>query len=93
MIGGFAAQVKPLNAAFVEDVCRDFDINRALSSASPVPSLSDQDAAAAVATPEEPHLASAPQVPSSSTGEAPELESSVAPIFSALNRKRRFSFF
>src|SRR5688500_14299597 len=29
LIGGFAAQVRPITAGFVEDVCRDFDITRA----------------------------------------------------------------
>lgn len=91
MIGGFAAQVKPLNAAFVEEVCRDFDISQATSSAPPAPSLSDQDGA--VPASERPALPSAPQVPSPSSGEAPELESSVTSMFSAVNRKRRFSFF
>jgi hypothetical protein len=92
MIGGFAAQVKPLNAAFVEEVCRDFDINRVLGSVPPASSLSDQGAAA-VPAPEGPEPVSAPEVPSPSSGEAPEVESSVTPMFGTVNRKRRFSFF
>ena len=39
LIGGYAAQVKPINAKFVEEVCRDFDIT---SSAAPVSSLLEE---------------------------------------------------
>jgi general secretion pathway protein A len=98
MIGGFAAQVKPINAAFVEEVCRDFDIKKtAVSSPEPVSSLSDQDAAHEAA-PDRPHLVSPahvdpPQVPAAASGEAPAFESSVTPMFGAVTRKRRFSFF
>ena len=40
-IGGFAAQVKPINAKFVEEVCRDFDINAAVGSAAVISSLEE----------------------------------------------------
>jgi general secretion pathway protein A len=91
MIGGFAAQVKPLNAAFVEEVCRDFDINRAAAgSVEQVWSLSDQGEAAALV---EPVPIGPTQVPSPATGEAPSAEPPVSPIFSQINRKRGFSFF
>ena len=43
LIGGFASQVKPINAKFVEEVCRDFDIT---GSAAPVSSLSEEEARA-----------------------------------------------
>jgi general secretion pathway protein A len=94
LIGGFAAQVKPINAAFVEEVCRDFDIALGSSSVAAVPSLSDQDDAPdnatassmAPATQERPELVAAPRVPATASGEAP------VPL-PELNRKRRFSFF
>jgi general secretion pathway protein A len=95
LIGGFAAQVKPINAAFVEEVCRDFDIkmSAAASSAAAVPSLSDQGAVEAPPVQERPELVAAPRVPASTSGEAPPFESSVTPMFGSVNRKRRFSFF
>ena len=96
LIGGFAAQVKPINAAFVDEVCRDFDIrnNGAVSSAPPVSTLSEKDAVEDTAQVQEhPELVSAPRVPASTTGEAPPFESSVTPMFGSVNRKRRFSFF
>jgi len=91
MIGGFAAQVKPLNAAFVEDVCRDFDIKRAVSSAAPVSSLIDQSSEPAA--PVVPHLVSPTQVPTPATTPGSANESALAPMFGSVNRKRRFSFF
>jgi general secretion pathway protein A len=89
LIGGFAAQVKPINAAFVEEVCRDFDINSTAGSAAAIPSLVDQSGDPAA--PEGPHLVSPPQVPASASGEAPAVE--VTPMFGNVNRKGRFSFF
>ena len=88
LIGGFASQVRPINAAFVDDVCRDFDLLTPGGSVAAAPSLSDQDPIAH----ERPAIA-APLVPSSTTGAAPAAESSVTPIFSNINRKRKFSFF
>ena len=98
LIGGFAAQVKPINAKFVEEVCRDFDIN---SSAAPVSSLfeesargespeSDQELDPESAI-DHPHVIP-PRVPESPSGEAAEVEPLVTPIFGGGNRKR-FSFF
>ena len=95
LIGGFAAQVKPINARFVEDVCRDFDINMApaASSAAPVSSLSEKDAAKGPHVEARHELVAAPRVPAPTSGEAPPLDSSVTPMFGGVNRKRRFSFF
>jgi general secretion pathway protein A len=39
LVGGFAAQVKPVPVEVVQDVCRDFDIAGAESTASPVSSV------------------------------------------------------
>jgi len=89
LIGGFAAQVKPINVAFVEDVCRDFDIRSAKGSPEGVSTLADQGAGRgdhAAAAPVD-----APHVPSSA-GDA-SLDRAVAPMFGTITRKRRFSFF
>lgn len=105
LIGGFAAQVKPITAAFVEDVCRDFDIAAvgaaaAAGSTEPSSSLLEGSPGAEPAMPAvaprdtrrvEPTRA--PQVPSPSSGEAPHVDTGVAPMFDAVNRRRRFSFF
>ena len=92
LIGGFAAQVKPINVAFVADVCRDFDIRAANGSPDVVSSLGDQDAAVAGDSIRGDGL-SAPLVPASATGEAPARERTVPPMFGTIARKRRFSFF
>jgi type II secretory pathway predicted ATPase ExeA len=86
LIGGFAAQVKPINAAFVEEVCRDFDIgSSAVSGSALLDNEADQPALSVAPI-------DAPVVPSRQSGEAPALESDV-PIVSTATRKRRFSFF
>jgi hypothetical protein len=92
LIGGFASQVKPINARFVEDVCRDFDI---AGSVAPSPSFIDVDQVADKESPEPESQApvSAPNVPEPTTGEAPALEQCVVPMFGQVGRKRPFSFF
>lgn len=91
LIGGFAAQVKPINAAFVEDVCRDFDITRSVDAPA---ALESQGAAEdrRLALPE-PALA-AVAAPVAAAGEADTAYSEPAqPMFGTAGRKRRFSFF
>jgi general secretion pathway protein A len=40
LIGGYAAQQKPVTCALVDEVCRDFDLNRAVAANAPaVPAL------------------------------------------------------
>jgi len=90
LIGGFAAQVRPINAKFVEEVCRDFDIE---SSGGPVPTLSEGDGEPQSSLPSPPQLVDAPHVPTGTTGAAPRIDTLVTPIFGDNNRKRRFSFF
>lgn len=92
LIGGFAAGVKPITAAFVEEVCRDFDIDAAgaASFGGSAPGLSSllegsADAEPAAVAPAESPRARAPQVPSPASGEAP--------MFDTISRRRRFSFF
>jgi general secretion pathway protein A len=105
LIGGFAAQVKPITAAFVDEVCRDFDIDAlgvaaTAGSAATSSSLLGGSADAAPVTPpagardrRRAEPSRAPQVPSPSSGEAPPVDTAVAPMFDAVSRKRRFSFF
>jgi hypothetical protein len=92
LIGGFAAQVRPINVAFVEDVCKDFDIDAPLGSSSADSSLSDPGATRAIAPPERHRLLHAPEVPAAESGEAPTVAPTM-PLFGSMARKRRFSFF
>jgi len=88
LVGGFAAQVKPLSAAFVADVCRDFDY---ASSAAASPSLTDLESHEEAPV-NRPHLVSGP-APLPAADAAPTERESNAPLFGEFNRKRRFSFF
>jgi type II secretory pathway predicted ATPase ExeA len=86
LIGGYAAQVRPINAAFVEEVCRDFDIrSSALSGSALLDNEGDPSA-----PPDGPM--DAPVVPSRQSGAAPALEPEI-PLVGTVTRKRRFSFF
>jgi general secretion pathway protein A len=96
LIGGFAQQLRPISAACVEEVCRDFDMK---CSAAVAPALSDFEVPA-----EEPvdrHLVglpgSSPSVPQVADSirdaedeQAPEVKT---PMFGTYQRKRSFSFF
>jgi general secretion pathway protein A len=79
LIGGFAAQEKPVLRSLVDDVCRDFDLrNRAPAAAAPEttadePPASDQDNA--------------------DVHSEDDVEVSPPPMFGTSGRKRRFSFF
>jgi len=83
LIGGFAAQVKPVTRSLVQDVMRDFD-------------LKGQDAQL-LTTPELPPAPPAGPAPAASAPAAPaaaaEPEAGSASMFGAFNRRRRFSFF
>ena len=83
LIGGFAAQVKPINAEFVEDVCRDFDITQTFGGAGFVvieeEARAVADAEREPASVDRPHLSAAACRPTS--GEAPAVESLVKPMF------------
>jgi hypothetical protein len=96
LIGGFAQQLRPISAACVEEVCRDFDIK---SSAAVAPALSDSEAPAAESV--DRHLVglpgaspSVPQVADSirdaDDGQAPDVKT---PMYGTFQRKRSFSFF
>jgi type II secretory pathway predicted ATPase ExeA len=102
LIGGFASQVKPINAKFVEDVCRDFDITGSsaavstLSEASAPAELLGEDPEIApelASGPDRPHLVRPTRGPAPTSGAAPEVDSSGTPMFGTGNRKRPFSFF
>ena len=89
LIGGFAAQVRPIPVEIVEDVCRDFDLQSdpgALAS-PPVP----ESRSLAVTGHRSGALTQSPHPDSSRAGSSgPE-----PPMFSAMSRKpkRRFTFF
>jgi general secretion pathway protein A len=92
LIGGFAAQVRPISAALVDEVCQDFDLGRA-------------EPAEAVKRDEEPDHQLSPVsdvAPSVGPVAVPDLVAArepapghdeEAPMFGTLNRKRPFSFF
>jgi type II secretory pathway predicted ATPase ExeA len=91
LLGGYAAQVQPITAAFVEEVCRDFDIR---ASAGPEPTVAAPLTVPASVPEDQPsnHVATpmlpAPAAELTRTPVAPErLLADVA------GRKRRFSFF
>lgn len=88
LIGGFAAQVRPITAGFVEDVCRDFDIEQAAelkiaaqNVPNPAPALDVPGDAAEHRPSDEPV-----QSPASAA-------TAGTPMFGTVARKRRFSFF
>jgi general secretion pathway protein A len=80
LIGGFAAQAKPVTVALVEDVCRDFDLQAGLPNAKPF-------APEAVAAP--PPAAEAPAKPSPRAAAARPAAARPEPDM----RKRIFNFF
>lgn len=83
LIGGFAAQTRPIPVEIVEDVCRDFDL--AVNGGAVV---------APPPAPERPTNGSGAAGPPSPT--LPRTHPIEKPMFSSLNpapRKRRFSFF
>jgi general secretion pathway protein A len=86
LIGGFAAQVKPINAAFVEEVCRDFDIHA--GSPEAISSLEDLGSATVESADVVP-----PRIPALASGQAPPLAPSGTPMTGETEKKRRFSFF
>jgi type II secretory pathway predicted ATPase ExeA len=78
LIGGFAAQEKPVLRALVDEVCRDFDLKK--PSAAP----------AATETPADDE----PVASSQGQSQADEVVDAPAPMFgTGGGRKRRFSFF
>ena len=94
LIGGFAAQVKPVLRGMVDAVCRDFHLQR-LSSEAAAGAASGADAddvSALLATRADADEASAlpatrPSAASNGRGEA------VAPMFGTFGPKKRFSLF
>jgi general secretion pathway protein A len=79
LIGGFAAQVRPVSRAIVEDVCRDFDMRASVQSApkesGPIESQPSRPVAEADQT-----AAKDPKQPET-------------PVLGLVNRRSRFSFF
>lgn len=89
LIGGFAAQVKPIPLEIVEDVCRDFDLEGSGGEAPP----------AGKPAPEPNPQAAVPsgraRTASTSTGPKPTKRDGERPMFEAMNQKSKwpFSFF
>jgi hypothetical protein len=89
LVGGFAAQVKPLSSAFVAEVCRDFDY---LSSAGASPTLTDLESVGEAAGDGLHPSTGLTSLPAAEDARSSELEPA-APIFGEFRRKSRFSFF
>jgi general secretion pathway protein A len=91
LLNGFAAQVRPITAAFVEEVCQDFDLSGSSDEASAALTVENK---VSTELPRVAHAganafaaASAPPPP------GPSEQSGGEPMFGVVNRKRRFSFF
>jgi type II secretory pathway predicted ATPase ExeA len=84
LIGGFAAQVRPLSVAFIEEVRRDFDL-KSVEPARPDTESHDATAGQAAAVAQFP----VPGAEEQSRGD----EAAQPPLFGTARRKRRFSFF
>jgi type II secretory pathway predicted ATPase ExeA len=80
LIGGYAAQVKPVSRAVVEEICRDFDVRNAANpqSGPPAPDLTAKAAAVSAAAPEQ----------DGAKPDAPQ-----GRILSVFSQKRKLSFF
>ena len=85
LIGGFAAQVRPISVAFIEEVRRDFDL-KSVEPAKPETELPDATAG---------HTATVAQFPTPAAEEPSRGDEAAQPppMFGAARRKRRFSFF
>jgi general secretion pathway protein A len=80
LLGGFAAQMKPVTVRFVEEVCRDFDMaaGNAPQEDPSAPAVTDGDPGDARPATTAPDLTPQP---------------ATAPLFGSVEQKRRFSFF
>ena len=85
LIGGFAAQVRPISVAFIEEVRRDFDL-KPVEETKPETESEEAPAPPTAAVAQFP---SPPGVAEKVRGE----EAAEAPMFGTVRRKRRFSFF
>jgi len=83
LIGGFAAQTKPVLRAMVEEVCRDFDLNQKTTPSS--------SGAAAAETPV--HELETHRATRSSREGRTGQSAGTDEMFGAFARKKRFSFF
>jgi general secretion pathway protein A len=86
LIGGFAAQVRPISAAFVEEVCRDFDL--ATGDAAAMKRGEEGDHQGAID-----HHAPPAQMAAAGGRDEGAAPADDSRIFGVYNRKRRFSFF
>lgn len=81
LIGGFAAEVKPITRSMVQDVLEDFDLG-------PRDGFVDSSDTSQAGNPSQPAAVSTEPLES-----AASLANNEAPIFTMFHRKRRFSFF
>lgn len=86
LIGGFAAEVRPVTRALVEDVCRDFDFLPGEDKPATMASHPQQPIVPAKTESREAVLEAVATNPVSGQGV-------VQSMFGAFSRKRRFSFF
>jgi general secretion pathway protein A len=86
LIGGFAAQVKPVVRSMVDEGCRDFDL-RLRPDGTETDQPADSEAARELPPVAPPPAAQEPQVDAAGNGDAN------APMFGTFGHRRRFSFF
>ena len=92
LIGGFAAHVKPITAAFVDDVCKDFDLTRA-EAPTEVKRFEVAEHQMAAPAGVAPYVAALEGAPVREEEAVSAADGERGGIFGAYNRKRRFSFF
>ena len=90
LLGGYAAAVSPVTAGIIREVCEDFDLETGTTVA---PQVVHQEAEPGRDGEQRRGVAEAPQ--DTAAEELPEAVNSqpTSPMFGAVNRKRRFSFF
>jgi general secretion pathway protein A len=79
LIGGFAAQVRPVSRAIVEDVCRDFDVRATVQKEKESEPLESQPTRSAQGDADQ------------TAGKEPKQPET--PVLGLVNRRSRFSFF
>jgi general secretion pathway protein A len=84
LIGAFAAQVKPVSRAIVDEVCRDFDLQKPSAASAAVQAVHGNGNGNGAGKP-----APAPPAVVAAAGKTQEADD----MFGSVTRKKRFSFF